>query len=94
MARIAASYTARLTPEQVRLSRIGRFIWLRLDLHRDARAEFRINPGFVAGANVTSDARYRTRPSILNLVFRLPSEPPRMIPYAQSQRIPVPPPVK
>ena len=31
MARIACSYTARLTPEQVRLSRIGRFIWLRLD---------------------------------------------------------------
>ena len=32
MARIASSYTARLSPEQVRLSRIGRFIWLRLDL--------------------------------------------------------------
>ena len=32
MARIAASYTARLSPEQVRLSRIGRFIWLRLDV--------------------------------------------------------------
>jgi hypothetical protein len=32
MARIASSYTARLTPEQVRLSRIGRFIWLRLEV--------------------------------------------------------------
>jgi hypothetical protein len=32
MARIASSYTARLSPEQVRLSRIGRFIWLRLDV--------------------------------------------------------------
>jgi hypothetical protein len=31
MARIASSYTARLSPEQVRLSRLGRFIWLRLD---------------------------------------------------------------
>ena len=94
MARIAASYTTRLTPEQVRLSRIGRFIWLRLDLHHDARADFRFNSRFVASANLTSDARHRTRPSILNLVFRLPSEPPRMIPFAQSQRIPPPPPVK
>lgn len=32
MGRIASSYTARLSPEQVRLSRIGRFIWLRLDI--------------------------------------------------------------
>jgi hypothetical protein len=32
MARIASSYTARLNPEQVRLSRIGRFIWLRIDV--------------------------------------------------------------
>ena len=35
MARIASSYTARLSPEAVRLSRIGRFIWLRLDVHAD-----------------------------------------------------------
>jgi len=33
MARIASSYAARLSPEAVRLSRIGRFIWLRLDVH-------------------------------------------------------------
>ncbi len=32
MARIASSYTARLSPEQVRLSRIGRFIWLRMEV--------------------------------------------------------------
>lgn len=32
MARIASSYTSRLSPEQVRLSRIGRFIWLRFDV--------------------------------------------------------------
>jgi Type II secretion system (T2SS), protein E, N-terminal domain len=41
MARIASSYTARLTPEQVRLSRIGRFIWLRLDVNRYMRSKTR-----------------------------------------------------
>ena len=41
MARIASSYTARLTPEQVRLSRIGRFIWLRLDVNRYLRSKTR-----------------------------------------------------
>jgi hypothetical protein len=39
MARIASSYTARLTPEQVRLSRIGRFIWLRLDVRSNVRSK-------------------------------------------------------
>ncbi len=39
MGRIASSYTARLSPEQVRLSRIGRFIWLRLDVQRDLRSK-------------------------------------------------------
>ncbi len=38
MASIAASYTARLNPDQVRLSRIGRFIWLRLDVRSKTRA--------------------------------------------------------
>jgi hypothetical protein len=37
MGRIASSYTARLSPEAVRLSRIGRFIWLRLDVHPGVR---------------------------------------------------------
>jgi hypothetical protein len=41
MARIAASYTARLSPEEVRLSRIGRFIWLRLDVHPAVRPRSR-----------------------------------------------------
>jgi hypothetical protein len=41
MARIAASYTTRLTPEQVRLSRIGRFIWLRLGGRGDVRSRMR-----------------------------------------------------
>ena len=39
MARIASSYTARLSPEQVRLSRIGRFIWMRLDTNRQPRSK-------------------------------------------------------
>jgi len=41
MGRIASSYTARLTPEAVRLSRIGRFIWLRLDVHPGVRPRSR-----------------------------------------------------
>ncbi len=41
MARIASSYTARLSPEEVRLSRIGRFIWLRLDVHAAVRPRTR-----------------------------------------------------
>jgi hypothetical protein len=43
MGRIASSYTTRLTPEQVRLSRVGRFIWLRLN----ARIEVRLRPRFI-----------------------------------------------
>ncbi len=41
MGRIASSYTARLSPEAVRLSRIGRFIWLRLDVHPGVRPRSR-----------------------------------------------------
>jgi Type II secretion system (T2SS), protein E, N-terminal domain len=41
MARIASSYTARLNPEQVRLSRIGRFIWLRLEVASNVRSKTR-----------------------------------------------------
>jgi len=58
MARIAASYTTRLTPEQVRLSRIGRFIWLRLDLR----------------SNLRSVVQSKPRSSATNLVFRLAAE--------------------
>ena len=39
IARIASSYTARLSPEAVRLSRIGRFIWLRLDVPAQVRSK-------------------------------------------------------
>jgi hypothetical protein len=41
MARIASSYTTRLSPDQVRLSRIGRFIWLRLNVNHDPRSKTR-----------------------------------------------------
>jgi len=58
MARIAASYTTRLTPEQVRLSRIGRFIWLRLDV----------------GSNLRSGVHSKRRAITTNLVFRLPTD--------------------
>jgi hypothetical protein len=58
MARIAASYTARLTPEQVRLRRIGHFIWLRLDL----------------GGGVRSDIPARLGSNATNLVFRLATD--------------------
>jgi len=34
MARITSSYIARLSPEDVRLSRVGRFIWLRMKARR------------------------------------------------------------
>jgi len=61
MARIAASYTARLTPEAVRLSRIGRFIWLRLD----------------ARSHVRFGVDSRPRALTTNLVFRLPTDHPR-----------------
>jgi hypothetical protein len=41
MARIAASYTAKLSPEEIRLSRIGQFIWLRLNIHSASHTETR-----------------------------------------------------
>jgi hypothetical protein len=44
MARIASGCTARLTPEQVRLGRIGRFLWLRLDVNRYHRSKTRSPP--------------------------------------------------
>jgi hypothetical protein len=70
MARIASSYTARLSPEQVRLSRVGRFIWLRLDVNRDAR----------------SNARAKMRSNTTNLVFRLPTDSPSAIPFTRPER--------
>lgn len=70
MARIASSYTARLAPEAVRLSRIGRFIWLRLDV----RPELRPN------------TRSRPRSITTNLVFRLSTDSPRPLPLTRPFR--------
>jgi hypothetical protein len=58
MARIASSYTSWLSPEKVRLSRIGHFIWLRLDF----RSSIRLRPQLVPDLTTT------------NLVFRLSTE--------------------
>jgi hypothetical protein len=69
MARIASSYTARLTPEQVRLNRIGRFIWLRLEVGSGLRS------------NIRSNARNQTRSITTNLVFRLPTDSPSPLPF-------------
>ncbi len=77
MARIAASYTARLTPEQVRLSRVGRFIWLRLDVNRALPSD--------VGPDLRSNTRSKARSITTNLVFRLPTDSPRTIPFAQPE---------
>jgi Type II secretion system (T2SS), protein E, N-terminal domain len=73
MARTASSYTGRLTPEQVRLSRIGRFIWLRLDVRNQSRPP-RSNP------------RSTTRSNVLDLVFRLSTDSPRPLPFIHPLR--------
>ena len=85
MARIASSYTARLAPEAVRLSRIGRFIWLRLDVGARVRvgtaaptvhaehAGIPGKPGFGmtrSSSSASSSSRFITT----NLVFHLPTE--------------------
>ncbi len=77
MARIASSYTARLTPEQVRLSRVGRFIWLRLDVNRALPSD--------VGPDLRSNTRSKARSITTNLVFRLPTDSPRTIPFAQPE---------
>ena len=74
MARIASSYTARLSPEQVRLSRIGRFIWLRLDV------------GSNGHPNVRQNGRTTPRSITTNLVFRLATDATRSVPFTRPFR--------
>ena len=74
MARIASSYTTRLNPEAVRLSRIGRFIWLRLDV------------GSGMDTNVRQNVRTTSRSITTNLVFRLATESSRPLPFARPFR--------
>jgi hypothetical protein len=71
MARIAASYTARLSPDEVRLCRLGRFIWLRLDVHPESRPRTR---------SVTTNLVFRLAtdtPLAVTLPFR---QPPPILP--------------
>jgi hypothetical protein len=74
MGRIAASYSARLTPQAVRLSRIGRFIWLRLEI----------------SANMRPNAMPGKHSNVINLVFRLATDAPRPIPFTRPFRQLVP----
>jgi hypothetical protein len=73
MARIASSYTARLSPEQVRLIRIGRFIWIRLDIHRDPRFKTRTPVTTNLVFRLSTDA---TRPLPFTRPERTPAAPP------------------
>jgi Type II secretion system (T2SS), protein E, N-terminal domain len=76
MARIAASYTARLSPEEVRLSRIGGFIWLRLDVHPAIRPRTR---------SVTTNLVFRlSTDRTRHLLFAHPFREPHPIPPPQT----------
>src|SRR5713226_9144429 len=79
MARIAFSYTARLSPEAVRLSRIGRFIWLRLDVHAELRTNTRSKPSPIATNVVFRLSTDFTRPFPSTRPFR------QLIPAPQSR---------
>jgi len=81
MARIASSYTARLSPAQVRLSRVGRFIWLRLDVKPNTRSHVRNLHRGVEQSSIERSPRGMVQskpyPITTNLVFRLPNDSPR-----------------
>jgi len=53
MARITSSYLARLSPERVRLSRIGQFIWLRMTGRAVTNIIFRLQPASVSSSPST-----------------------------------------
>jgi hypothetical protein len=85
MGRIASSYTARLTPEQVRLSRIGRFIWLRLDVRAGGGTS--VPPAGSGQTLARSVARRSASGSIpTNLVFRLSTDSARPISFTRNER--------
>jgi len=70
IASIASSYTARLSPGQVRLSRVGRFIWLRLDVNSNGRAMGAGN----TQRSVETAVRFKPCAIATNLIFRLSAE--------------------
>ncbi len=88
MARIASSYTGRLSPEQVRLSRIGRFIWLQLDvrsktrLHLRSGGQSKLRPPYSISPYSISMA---TNSMTTNLVFRLSTDSPRPLPFTRNE---------
>ncbi|MGB6630445.1 MAG: hypothetical protein WBD25_04525 [Terriglobales bacterium] len=86
MARIAASYTARLSPGQVRLTRIGRFIWLRLNVGASVLSS--VLP------NIRTNTLPKTSSITTNLVFRLTTDAPHPLSFTRRfrQLIPTPPP--
>jgi len=85
MGRIASSYTARLTPGQVRLCRIGRFIWLRLDVRTHVGTSA---PSASSGQALARPAARRSasRSIPTNLVFRLSADSPRPLPFTRNER--------
>jgi hypothetical protein len=74
MARIASSYTSRLSPEKVRLSRIGGFIWLRLDVQSSVRLRLRFG------------GPSKPRSITTNLVFRLSMDPTPTLAFTRPER--------
>ncbi len=82
MARIASSYTSRLSPGQVRLSRIGRFIWLRLDIGSSPGADGMSTRFTIPPARMHS----RSRSITTNLVFWLADESSRPMSFARPFR--------
>lgn len=83
MARIASSYTARLSPAQVCLSRVGRFIWLRLDVNPNTRTHVGNLHHGVEQSSIQRSPRgmVQSKPHRIttNLVFRLPNDSPRTL---------------
>jgi Type II secretion system (T2SS), protein E, N-terminal domain len=89
MGRIASSYTARLTPEQVRLTRIGRFIWLRLDARASVgTAAYSAGSGRVLARPAARRSASRSMSMPTNLVFRLSTDSPRPLPFTPNERPP------
>lgn len=84
MGRIAASYVNRLNPAQVRVSRIGSFIWLRLVLDFNSDAAI-LRDAATQVKKAQRQRRPETRVLATNLIFSLP-KPQRTIPLPRPFR--------
>jgi hypothetical protein len=78
MARIASSYSAKLNPRQVRLSRLGSFIWLRLESGSKPQRSLRANMEEKSTGYTHGMTRLETAIST-NLVFRLANKSPQAL---------------